>query len=289
MTVSIRANRAQPPLGARFVDTGLLHCGTRFVHLRAFDVRTNRRVVVKMPARLHSPWVAAALVREAAILERVGDDPHVVTLIDQLAVPDCAAAQVFERCAGSLAEMSGITGLSVRTVVSVGVKLCAALDMLHHAGFAHADVRPANVYVTAAGEPVLGGLDEAATLDAPEVEYPLHETRPQTPPELIEGALPTEATDVYGVGVTLYELVAGHPAFPPYRGGRVGAELGLRILRGARVGLPPSVPLMLVDLLDWAMAVDPAERPPAPAWLGEELRHFAHAQGFASRAVPTMR
>src|SRR5438270_359867 len=82
----------------------------------------------------------------------------------------------------------------------------------------HTDACPANLYVTASGGSALGGFNEAMSLNSAEVPVlGLHTTTEHTAPELLEGAIPTAATDVYGVAVTLFELLAGHPAFPRYR------------------------------------------------------------------------
>jgi serine/threonine protein kinase len=266
---------AAPDPGERFIGATVLHRGERHTYLGAFDTGSGRPVVIKMPSRPRLGWTSAALLREGHILARVSSHPHVVTLYGQLLLAGGVPALLLEQCAGPVTTLRA----GPRAAVALGVKLCSALEALHDAGFAHGDVRPATVHLTRSGEPVLTGLHRAELLGAPVPEHPLDTATPYTAPELLEGTAANEASDVYGVGVTLYQVLAGHPPFADW-GARSRADTGLRILRGTRAPLPPDVPLALADLIDWAMAVSPGQRPPTPAWLAEELRCLEHALGW---------
>jgi serine/threonine protein kinase len=277
-----RYGPSAPILAERFTDQIPLRVGSRFRHVQARDVHSGRRVVLTVPADPGASWTAGALARAAAVHARVGSHPHVVALCDELTAADGAPVLVFERCAGSLADLPSPRRPSVRAVIALTIKLCGALEAVHAAGFAHTDLRPRNIYVRNGGEPALAGLTEAIRLcETP--DHALHRTSPFTAPEALEGRPATEATDVYGLAATMYDLLAGHPAFPAL-GTERQAETSLRILRGARAPLPTTVPLALADVLAWAMAVDPAKRPPTPAWLAEELRHYEHIQGWTRTA-----
>jgi serine/threonine protein kinase len=283
MSLSVRPAVPGVQFGPRFTDLALMRAGRRFRHLEARDVATGRRVVLTTPANPNAAWTSAALDRAATVHARIGAHPHVLTMFERLVGSAGVPALVVERCSGSLAEVSGVHRPSVRAAVAIGLKLCGALETLHAAGFVHTDVRPANVYVSEWGEPLLAGFADAVAVDAGGPEHPLHGTRPHTAPEVIEGAAATPATDVYGLAVTLYELLAGHPAYPTF-GGERPSETSLRILRGARPALPPSVPLALADTLEWAMHADPAQRPPSAAWLAEDLRRFERVEGWPRTA-----
>jgi serine/threonine protein kinase len=141
-------------------------------------------------------------------------------------------------------------------------------------------VRPHNVLLTEAGEPVVAGFDEAVRVVAAATRAPLHEVSPHTAPELLEGADPSSASDVYGLAATLYELVAGHAAFREYAG-ESAASVIVRVLSHPVLPIfAPHVPFELSDLLTWALRADPAQRPPSPAWIGEELRRVEAKQGW---------
>jgi serine/threonine protein kinase len=278
MTAFTRQRAAAALLDPRFADVRRVHSGSRFLHFEARDEANGRRVSVKGADR-DAVWTAAAVLREAEILGRIGTHPHVTTFYEQITLADGQPALVLERCSGSLGDLTGTYRPSVRNVVAMGIKLCGALETAHHAGVLHTGVCPASVQVTEWGEPALANFDETAPVAGGAPDYALHVTSPHTAPELLEGGAPSEATDVYGMAVTLYELLSGRPAFPAHRGERQ-SETSLRILRGVYPALPPTVPIELADLISWAMAVDPAERPPTPVWLAEELLRFERKQGW---------
>jgi serine/threonine protein kinase len=136
------------------------------------------------------------------------------------------------------------------------------------------------VLLTELDEPVLAGFDEAVRRTGVETRAPMHVTTAHTAPELLEGKEPTEASDVYGLGSTLYELVAGRAAFRAYVGESPAAVI-VRVLSGqVKPIVAPDVPLEMSDLLTWAMAPDPPARPPSPAWLAEELGRIERRQGW---------
>ena len=260
-----------PKFPARFTDVRVLHTGARCTVFEANE--SGRPVAVKIPSNPDIAWILEAVGREGEVLRAIGEHPAIVSLRDHFVLADGRPALVFERCAGSMRHLTRQPAL--RSVLAIGVAVSGALDAMHGAGYLHTDVCPANLYVTASGGSALGGFNEAMSLNSAEVPVlGLHTTTEHTAPELLEGAIPTAATDVYGVAVTLFELLAGHPAFPRYRG-EAPAETGLRILRGTRLALPADVPIEVADLLAWALAVDPGCRPPGPAWMAEELRRIS--------------
>src|SRR3954468_9217163 len=86
---------------------------------------------------------------------------------------------------------------------------------------------------------------------------PLHNLPPHTAPELLEGAEPSPASDVYGLASTMYELAAGRTAFRAYVG-ESPASVIVRVLSSrAKPVVPPQVPLELTDLISWAMSPEP--------------------------------
>ncbi len=90
---------------------------------------------------------------------------------------------------------------------------------------------------------MLAGFDEAVPLGAATGYAPLHTTTAHTAPELLEGAAPTPASDVYGLASTLYELVAGRAAFREYAG-ESPATVIVRVLSNpVRPITTPGVPL----------------------------------------------
>jgi serine/threonine protein kinase len=143
------------------------------------------------------------------------------------------------------------------------------------------------VFVTEWGEPVLAGFDEAVEIKAASGRPPLHHLTPHTAPELLEGHEPTTASDVYGLASALYELVAGRAAFRAYVG-ESPASVIVRVLTHPVLPIvAPDVPLEISDLLTWGLASDPADRPPSPAWIAEELGRIERRQGWARTRMIT--
>jgi serine/threonine protein kinase len=273
-------------LARRFTDVRLLRLGSRFAisvaREHAIDGGPSRTVVLKVPERSGTSWLDEVVDAEAAVLTALRSHPHVVTLHEVLELPDGRHALVLDHCPGTLydAVHADDDALPVSTVVAIGVKIAGALQALHGHRIVHCDVRPRTVLLAASREPVLAGFDECVRLDALDTRPPMHNLTPHTAPELLEGADPSPASDVYGLASTLYELAAGRAAFGAYVG-ESPASVIVRVL-GSRPKpvVAPGVPLELTDLIAWAMAPDPADRPPSPAWLAEELHRIELRQGW---------
>jgi serine/threonine protein kinase len=267
-------------LGHRFADVRLVRAGSRFTIYEGREVSANRSVVIKVPDESSAPWLHELLVHEATVLAAIGSHPHVVTFYQRTTLEDGRPALLLERCRGTLAD--AVQGddepMPAHEVTAVGIKLAGALETVHKHGVLHCDVRPGSVLLTEWGEPVLAGFDGCIEMADVGTRAPLHNLTPHTAPELLEGQDPTTASDVYGLASTLYELAAGRAAFRAYVG-ESPASVVVRVLSSPVVPITaPGVPLELSDLLTWALSPDPAERPPSPAWLAEELGRIERRQ-----------
>lgn len=274
-------------LATRFDNLETLHQGVRFTVYRGRPHGSDRHVAVKAPHDASASWLWDVLENEAVALTEIGGHPNVIALDELIHLPDGRPALVLEYCPGSVADtLHGDGRMELGNALALGVKLAGALETVHAAGYIHCDVRPANLLVRRSGEPVLAGFDEAMRPD-PEAVTALHVTTPHTAPELLEGGVPTPATDVYALASTLYELIAGRAAFRAYAG-ESPASVVVRVLSG-RVApiIAPGIPLDVSDLLTWAMSGDPAARPPTPAWLAEELGRIERRQGLPRTRLRT--
>lgn len=285
MILASRHRVAHDALRARFEDVRPLHEGDRFL---VFAARQPARephsaadVAVKVPVDDGGTWLGDVLDHSAAVLTAVGPHPNIVAFHERYELPDGRPALVLQYCPRSLVDDLNADGqMPLREVVATGIKLAGALETVHAAGFVHCDLRPANVLVDADGEPLLSGFEEAVDRDA-DGATALHVTTPHTAPELLEGAaVASPATDVYGLASTLYELIAGRAAFRAYAD-ESPASVIVRVLSGrVKPIVAADIPLDVSDVLTWAMSGDPANRPPTPAWLAEELRGVERRQGW---------
>jgi tetratricopeptide (TPR) repeat protein/predicted Ser/Thr protein kinase len=103
--------------------------------------------------------------------------------------------------------------LSQRQRIELFLKVCAAVEHAHRRLVIHRDIKPANILVDRAGEPKLLDFGIARLLDDAQAERTRTELRALTlayaSPEQIEGGPLGTASDVYSLGVILYQLIAG--------------------------------------------------------------------------------
>ncbi len=163
----------------------------------------------------------------------------------------------------------------------LGVKMAGALESAHRLGILHRDVKPANILMTDYGEPALsdfgiahisGGFKTAAGTFTGSPAF--------TAPEILSGDPPTQASDVYGLGATLFCALTGHAAFERRSGEGVFAQF-LRIATECAPDLRQTgIPADVAAAVEAAMARDPRDRPSAAA-LGEQIKQIQAVQGFA--------
>ena len=259
--------------------------GHGVVH-RAWDERLCRSVAVKAV----EGESVERVMREAHAAARL-NHPGIVTLYELGRQGSCAYL-VSELVQGSdMRRLAARGQLSDREVAELGADLCAALAHAHAAGVIHRDVKPDNVLVRPRSR--RGGSGERAKLadfgiaslaDGPSLTATgqVLGTLSYMSPEQAAGEGAGPATDVYSLGLTLYELWAG---FNPVSAGTPAATaraIGepVESLSEARPELPPALCAAIDDCLE----PDPADRPGL-----DELREALVAMRGAlhpDRAVP---
>lgn len=166
-------------------------------------------------------WRAAQLIprfrRERQLLARLRH-PNIATLLDGGLTADGFPYLAMEFVDGRpVTEWCALRGSSVHDRLALFREICEAVRFAHANLVVHRDLKPQNILVTESGRPVL--LDFGiATLLAPEDGSPTRdEDRMLTPehaaPEQLRGEPTTVATDVWALGVLLYELLAGVKPF----------------------------------------------------------------------------
>jgi serine/threonine-protein kinase len=154
--------------------------------------------------------------------------------------------------------------------------VAAGLQALHDAGIVHRDLKPSNIIIDSTGEARLTdfGLAKGRAYTVLTKPGQVMGTLDYLAPELVKGEQATPATDIYALGCTVYECVAGQPPF----GDKEGIQVGL-----AHVAEPPPALSEFRDDLspDFEAAVlsalqkDPAARPQTAVEYGDRLAQTA--------------
>jgi non-specific serine/threonine protein kinase/serine/threonine-protein kinase len=188
--------------------------------------------------------------------------PNIVTVFDR-GEHDGLAYLVMERLPGRTLtdELREDGPMSVDRALELAREILAALAVAHDAGIVHRDVKPGNVLLTADGQAKVADFGIAKIVEADDrtVTTELLATPAYVAPERLAGHPASPRSDVYSVGVLLYEALAGRR---PFAGDTPVAQLHA-IEQGSYVPLRavrPDLPDRVYDSIDRAMARDPRAR-----------------------------
>jgi serine/threonine protein kinase len=291
-SVAIRTAESVPTTVGPYRVLGLIGEGAMGRVFRA--ERDGRQVALKLLRREHlrSRLLLDRFFREARAVSRICH-PHIVEVLD---VGEERGPEGLERAYCVMELLEGKTlgalfrerALDVSRTVEIASQVCEALEAAHATGVVHRDVKPDNVFVVSrrGGDWVkLLDFGIAKLLRVGSEKSPAPATVIGTPhymaPEQATGAPVDGRTDLYALGVVLYEMLAGR------RPGRV---------RGAPEPLPTetpagqSIPHGLVRPILDCLATDPASRPASAEVLRAALQAaVARVTGDTSRPAPALR
>lgn len=253
------------------------------VFLYAQDMPRRQVAVKVLPAGIHDAELVRMFNAEADILAHLSAHPSIVTVYQAGISADGRPYIVMEFCPGSLAQRYRLERLPLDEVLVIGVKMASAVETAHRAGLIHRDIKPSNILVTTFGSPVLADFGISASLAPRTGQEVLAMSVPWSAPEVIaEQTSGTIASEVWGLGATVYSLLAGHSPFERAEPGQNARDqLRRRILRASfpKMGRP-DVPRQVLEVLAVAMARDPHDRYPSALAFAQALRDAQHAVGF---------
>lgn len=302
-------------LGAYEIETLIATGGMGAVYLaRRADDAFDKRVAIKTLAQN----IAAPRMKRRFQLERQAlanlDHPNITRLLDGGATADGMPFLVMEYVEGQpIDRYCDDNRLSIPQRLELFATVCDAVQYAHQNLIVHRDLKPSNILVNGAGEVKLLDFGIARLLDtdtsASQAQATVTGLRAMTPayssPEQVRGANVTTSTDVYSLGVVLYELLTGQRPLDiedltPYDADRIVCETEAAppsavIARSQRSGdssdasvaasrgePPAKLRRTLIGDLDnialMALRKDPSRRYASPERLSADIRRYLAGQ-----------
>lgn len=263
------------------------------------DQQFDQRVALKLIKRgMDSEFVRGRFLRERQILAAL-DHPHIARLFDGGETVDGLPYFVMEFVAGeSIIEYCRQQELSLAAKLQLFRAVCAAVQHAHQKLVVHRDLKPSNILVTEDGTPKLldFGIAKVLTPDLGDAHTRTETSvRLMTPeyasPEQVRGGTITTATDVYALGVVLYELLTGRRPyqFETYapqeieraicdtEAARPSEAVGQALRQGRELSGD------LDNIVMMALRKEPARRYPSVEQFSEDLRRYLEGLPVTAR------
>ena len=265
------------------------------------DPRLRRKVALKCLIRsgAGNERQRLSVLHEARAAARVGH-PNVATVHDILEHGDRAFI-VMEYVEGeNLAALLRRKRLTIEDVLAIGRQLASALTAAHAVGVVHRDLKPANIQIARDGTAKIldfgianAGLFAASsvasdaqtragvTVRAPAIRMMHAGTPPYMSPEQLGGLHVDERSDIYSLGVVLFEMATGRR---PYDSADPDALMHAQRQPAPRAdALNPQLPRSVADLIANALEVNPARRPQHARDVAASLKTVQQRESIAGR------
>jgi eukaryotic-like serine/threonine-protein kinase len=269
-------------LNQRYRLVELVGAGGMATVYRGEDLLLERTVAVKF---LREPFASDPAFRERFLGEARAaarlDHPNIVRIYDVGEDEGRHPYIVMEIVEGEdlKTTIRRAAPLSVNQALNLTHQICAGVGLAHRAGIVHCDLKPQNILVTYEGRVKVADFGIARAFQNEEIPSP-EETEDVVwgsphyiAPEQAMGKSPTPATDVYSIGVMLYEMLTGVPPFHDTD----AAALALKHVQEEPAtlrSLNPRVPPGLELLVRRTLSKDPAARYHSAEQLGMAVNAY---------------
>jgi predicted Ser/Thr protein kinase len=252
---------------------------------RGLQESLNRYVAIKVlrGELAHDEQFIARFRREALAVAKLSH-PNILQIFDAGAAEGMNFIVMDYVDGGSLKDLIRKGPIEPRQAASIAAQMAEALDYAHEKGLIHRDVKPANVLLDRGGRPLLTDFGIARALYA-STRLTRTGTHIGTPeymaPEQAQGEPADGRTDIYALGIVLYEMLTGKVPFSAHTPMATLYKQVNEPLRPVRAK-NPSVPAWLETIVDKALAKRPRDRYQRASDLATALRKRA----TAAKAVP---
>jgi eukaryotic-like serine/threonine-protein kinase len=254
-----------------------LGAGGMGVVYKAIDTRLDRPVALK--------FLPDDMMKDAQALERFRREARAASALNHPGI--CTIYDIGEQDGRAFIAMEFIDGQTLRShihgkalpieeVLRLGIQIAEALDAAHAEGIIHRDIKPANIFVTKRGQAkVLDfglakllpkgfgkvGVDSSnESTEATSIVGIISGTPSYMSPEQVRGDNLDMRTDIFSLGLVLYEMATGRQAFAGSTGGVIIEAVLTRSPAAAR-SINPEVPLGLEEIIHKALQKNRDERP----------------------------
>jgi len=268
----------------------------------AYDTRLGRNAALKfLPSRFHSPERVLRLEREARAASAL-NHPHILTIYEfgQQNGRDFIASEFVE--GRTLREHINANDLTLNQILEVAIQVASALGTAHAAGIIHRDIKPENIMLRPDGYAKvldfgLAKLTEKELEDDSERDPRvtagfktrtgiLLGTTSYMSPEQVRGQQLDGRSDLFSLGVVLYELISG---LRPFRGETIHHTMvAITDSEPSPIGhLVPRSPARFQEIISQVLAKNPDERYQTAGELISDLEELQSALAMHARADST--
>src|SRR5271157_2215185 len=271
-----------------------LGAGGMGVVYKAVDTRLERPVALK--------FLPDNMVQDAQALERFRREALAASALNHAGI--CTIYDIGEQDHRPFIAMEFIDGETLRQyihgqplplarILDLGIQIADALDVAHTEGIIHRDIKPSNVFVTKRGQAkvldfglaklvgkdLLPGNPEDSsskvTQDSLSIVGIISGTPAYMSPEHVRGDDLDRRTDIFALGVLLYEMATGRQAFGGRTGGAILEAILTRIPASVRT-VNPQIPPQLEEIINKCLQKDRNLRYPTAAAVRSDLQQLKH-------------
>jgi WD40 repeat protein/DNA-binding SARP family transcriptional activator len=268
-----------------------LGAGSSGAVYRAHQPLVGRDVAIKiiLPQLANQPPFIRRFEAEAQLVAQL-EHPHIVPLYDYWREPDGAFLVMRWMRGGSLQDSLKQDSWKVGAVAQFIDQVGAALRVAHRQGVVHRDIKPANILLDEEDNAYLSdfGIVREVTIESGAAQPEVTTGTPgYLSPEQIRGEIVTPRTDIYSLGVVIYELLTGEQPF-------AGESTTTILEKHIRDPLPQitvlrtGLPVGLDEILQRATAKDPGDRYPDVDSMMADFHHVLQPEAYLPGVISTV-